>query len=217
MSSPLPPILLFQSLTPNLHRLPCVERIDLGLCCSVKTWLLGFFPLGESAGHFLFLPTGERVGSFGSFPLGERVGGLVTPRWGRGSCSPTGQVGFMVTPFRGRWLWSCRLGSWVLWLPPLAERVGCMVTPRWGRGWVAWLLPSGERVREMVMVFPWEVGFLVLPAGGEGGLHNYSPLGERVGFMVLPAGGEGRLHVCASLGERVGEMVMIFPLGKLVS
>ena len=58
-----------------------------------------------------------------------------------------------------------------------------------------------------------------------GGLHDYSPLGERVGFWVtsrwgswfngyfllgklvsglLPAGGEGGLHDYSPLGERVG-------------
>ena len=43
----------------------------------------------------------------------------------------------------------------------------------------------------------------LLPAGGEGGLHDYSSLGERVGCMITPAGGEGGF-----LGY--------FPLGKLV-
>ena len=70
-----------------------------------------------------------------------------------------------------------RLVSWLLLfggdgygLP--AGVIGFMVTPHWRRGWGAWLLP----------------------AGGEGELHGYSPL-----------------------GERVGEMVMVFLLGKLVS
>ena len=88
--------------------------------------------------------------------------------------------------------------------------------------------------------FRWGSWFL-----GEGGLHDYSPLGERVGFWVtshwgswfngyfplgklvsglLPAGGEGGLHDYSPLGER-GFWVMshggslftgYFPLGKLV-
>ena len=111
------------------------------------------------------------------------------------------------------------------WVFGLVSKLGCMVTPCSGRGWVAWLLP----------------------AGGEGGLHGYSPLGERVGCRVtsrwgswfygyfllgklvsglLPAGGEGGLHGYSPLGERVGCMVTsrwgswfycYFPLGKLVS
>ena len=71
--------------------------------------------------------------------------------------------------------------------------------------------------------------------GGEDGLHDYSPLGERVGFLVtscwgswfncyfplgklvsglLPAGGEGGLHDYSSLGERW--VFGYFPPGKLV-
>ena len=57
----------------------------------------------------------------------------------------------MVTPQLGE-----RVGCIVT--PPIEERVGCMVTSRWGRGWVTWLLP----------------------AGGEGRLHGYFPLGEWV-------------------------------------
>ena len=73
-------------------------------------------------------------------------------------------------------------------------KLGCMVTPHWGRGWVAWLLPTG----------------------GEGGLHGYSPLGERVGFMVtscwgscfwLLSAGEVGFQGFFPLGERVGCMV----------
>ena len=103
--------------------------------------------------------------------------------------------------------------------------MGCLVTLHWVRGWVAGLLPTG----------------------GEGGLHGYSPLGKlvlwllpawEVGFRVtphwgrgcvtcvLPAGEEGGLHDYSLLGERVGCMVTsrwgswfygCFPLGKLVS
>ena len=98
---------------------------------------------------------------------------------------------------------------------------------------------------------------MITPAGGEVGLHDYSPLGERVGFGLLPAGEvglmvtfrwgswfqgyfplgklvsgllpagrEGGLHDYFPLGERVGFLVTShwgswfngdFPLGKLVS
>ena len=73
-----------------------------------------------------------------------------------------------------------------------------MVTSRWG-SWCNGYFPLGKLVSGL------------LPAGGEGGLHDYSPPGERgfglllageVGLMVtsrwgswvsglLPAGGEG--------------------------
>ena len=43
----------------------------------------------------------------------------------------------------------------------------------------------------------------LLPAGGEGGLHDYSPLGERVGFLVTSHWGSW--------------FNGYFPLGKLVS
>ena len=46
------------------------------------------------------------------------------------------------------------------------------------------------------MVLPaGEVGFMALAAGGEGGLHGYSPLGERVGCTVTPHWGR-RLTAC---------------------
>ena len=85
------------------------------------------------------------------------------------------------------------------------------------------LLPSGELVSGL------------LPAGGEGGLHEYSLPGERVGFIftsrwgswfygyfslgklvsgLLPAGGEGGLHDYSPLGKRW--VFGYFPLGKLV-
>ena len=44
-----------------------------------------------------------------------------------------------------------------------------MITPRWGRGWVFWLLPTGE------------VGLMVTSRWGSW-FQGYSPLGERVGF-----------------------------------
>ena len=56
-----------------------------------------------------------------------------------------------------------------------------MITPCWGRGWVFGYFPLGKLVNSY---FP--LGKLVsglLPTGGEGGLHDYSPLGERVGFI----------------------------------
>ena len=43
----------------------------------------------------------------------------------------------------------------------------------------------------------------LLPAMGEGGLHDYSPLWERVGCMVTPTGGEGGLLGYSLLGGRV--------------
>ena len=104
---------------------------------------------------------------------------------------------------------------------PQGERVGCMIIPHWGEGGRKdyglparevglWSLPAGgegglhdhsslgERVGEMVMVFP--LGELVswfLPAWGVGGLHAVSPLGERGegGGVILPTGGEGYLFV----------------------
>ena len=73
---------------------------------------------------------------------------------------------------------------WVVCLPPFK------LTPRWIRGWVACLPPPGWGSWFM-FAFHWAgkvvhgyflLGKLVsglLPAGGEGGLHDYSPLGER--------------------------------------
>ena len=118
-------------------------------------------------------------------------------------------------------------------LLPAGGEGGLHDYPRWGRGWVFGLLPTGE-VGLMVTSHwgSWFNGYFplgklvsgLLPAGGEGGLHDYSPWGERVGFWVtsrwgswfngyfplgklvsglLPAGGEGGLHD-------------YFPLGKLV-
>ena len=124
-------------------------------------------------------------------------------------------------------------GSWFQGYSPLGERVGCMTTPCWGRGRFFGLLPAGE-VGLMVTsrwgswfqgYFP--LGKLVsglLPAGGEGGLHDYSPLGERLvfwvtshwgswfngyflleklGFRVTPRWAEGGLCDYSPLGERV--------------
>ena len=75
----------------------------------------------------------------------------------------------------------------------------------------------------------------LLPTEGEGGLHEYSSLGEWVGLYVyfplgklvsglLPAGGEGGLHGYSLPGERVGLIYFLlgswfygyFPLGTLV-
>ena len=84
-----------------------------------------------------------------------------------------------------------------------------MVTPRWAESYP---LPVGE------------VGFMVLPTVGVGGLFGYFPLGERVlffppgkwGSQLLPSGGEGALCSCHwgtrlqgsfSLGKRVGYLV----------
>ena len=104
-----------------------------------------------------------------------------------------------------------------------------------------WLLTSSSF---MVLILSWFHGYLplrklvsgLLPAGGEGGLHKYSPLEERVGFMVtshwgswfygyfplgklvsglLPTGGEGGFYGYFPLGKLV---FGFFPaLGKLVS
>ena len=56
-----------------------------------------------------------------------------------------------------------------------------MTTPHWERGGFFELLPAGE-VDLMVTSRwgSWVSGLLT--TGGEGGLHDYSPLGERVGF-----------------------------------
>ena len=48
---------------------------------------------------------------------------------------------------------------------------------------------------------------MVLPAGGEGGLHVYSTLGRGWVAWLLPAEGEGGLHGYSRLRERVGCMV----------
>ena len=71
-------------------------------------------------------------------------------------------------------------GSWFQGYSPLGERVDCMITPGWGRGGFG-LLPTAE-VGLMVTSRwgSWVSGLLL--AGGEGGLHDYSPLRERVGF-----------------------------------
>ena len=87
-----------------------------------------------------------------------------TPRWGVGRfvcLFPARVVGFRVTPHWGT--------GWVACLPPLGERVGFWVTSRWG-SWFNGYFPLGKLVSGLLL------------AGGEGGLHDYSPLGERVGF-----------------------------------
>ena len=219
----LPLILPYQSLTPNLHRISCVERTDLGLWSifsNLVAWLL---------------PTGGEGGLHGYSPLVERVGCMVTLHWGRGWVAwllptggegglhghfllgklifgyfPLGKLGFRVFPTGGEsGSHSCS---------PLGERVGCTVTSHWGRGWVQWLWSSHwgswfhgtlywgrgwvydyslmeERVGEMVIVFP--LGKLV---------YGYSPLGERVGYMITPHWGREWVKWSWS-----------FPLGKLVS
>ena len=67
-------------------------------------------------------------------------------------------------------------GSWIQGHSQLGERMGCMSTSCWGRGWFLWLLTAEKLVSGL------------LPAGGEDGLHEYSPLGERVVLWLLPAG-----------------------------
>ena len=85
------------------------------------------------------------------------------------------------------------LGDLVSGLLPTGGEGGLHDYPCWGRGWVFWLLPAGEV--GLMVTSHWGswfngcflLGKLVsglLPAGGEGGLYDYSPLGERVGFWV---------------------------------
>ena len=65
-----------------------------------------------------------------------------------------------------------------------------MITLHWGRGWVFWLLPTGE------------VGLMVNSRWGSW-FQGYSPLGERMGCMITPRWGEGGFYI-------------YFPLWKLV-
>ena len=158
------------------------------------------------------LLTGGESGLHGYSPLVERVGCMVTPRWWRGWVAwllpAGGAVGCMATSCWGSWFLVTPAGEVGFQdFFPLGEKVGCMVTLRWGRGWVQWLWsscrrswfhgtyrwgrgwvhvysPLGERVGEMVLVFP--LGKLVL---------WYSQLGEREVHGYLPAGGEGYLFV----------------------
>ena len=99
-----------------------------------------------------------------------------------------------------------------------------MLTPL---GWGSWFMFALHWAGKVVYGYS-PLGDLVLgllPTGEEGGLHDYSPLGERVGFWVtscwgswfngyfllgklvsglLPSRGEGGLHDYSPLGERVG-------------
>ena len=157
-------------------------------------WLLptgevGFrlLPPGREGGLHEYSLLGERIGFYGYFPQGKLVSGLL-PAGEREGCMSTpcwGEGGYFMTT--SRW------GNWFQCYSPLEERVGCMSTPRCWRGRVLWLLPTGK------------VGFRLLPPGREGGLHEYSLLGERMGIYgyfllgklvsgLLPAGGEGGLH-----------------------
>ena len=65
-----------------------------------------------------------------------------------------------------------------------------LITSHWG-SWFNGYFPLGKLVSGL------------LPAGGEGGLHDYSPLGERVGFWVTSHWGSW--------------FNVYFPVGKLVS
>ena len=68
-----------------------------------------------------------------------------------------------------------------------------MITPCWMRGLV-------------LVTSRWGVGFRVTPHWGEGGLHDYSPLGERMGCMITPHWGRGWVLYLLPAGE-VGLMV----------
>ena len=102
-------------------------------------------------------------------------------------------AGSLVTPCWGNGFFFFPWGSGFMVIPLLGDHyglcsflwvVGFMVTPHRGRGWVAWLLP----------------------AGGKGRLHGYSPLEERVGCMVTPQWGRGWVTWLFPPGE-VGLMV----------
>ena len=165
----------------------------------------GLLPTGGEGELHKYPPLGEWVGLYVFFRLGEKVGCMITPSWGRGwvfGLLPTGDVGLMVT---SHW------GSWFQGYSQLEERVGCMITPHWGRGvfWVtsrcgSWFdgyFPLGKLVSGL------------LPAGGEGGLHDYSLLGERVRFWVTSHREVG-LMVTSCWGSWFNGY---FRLGKLVS
>ena len=109
------------------------------------------------------------------------MGGWSLPARGEGHVLSSGQVVPMLL-LKGEMVMVFPLGKLVLVTPHWGRGWDCMITPRWGRGWVKWLWSSH-----------WKLGLWVNPTGGEGGLHAYSPL-----------------------GERVGEMVIVFLLGKLV-
>ena len=93
---------------------------------------------------------------------------------------PAGEVGLMVA---SRW------GSWLHDYSPLG-RGFFLVTSHWG-SWFNGYFPLGN------------LGSGLLPAGGEGGLHDYSPLGERVGFTFSSCWGSW-FQGHSPLGERVG-------------
>ena len=143
------------------------------------------------------LPTGGEDGLLGYSSLG--VCFMVTSHWGRGwvaSLLPTGDrklvLWLLPAGGEGGLHGDFPLGKLLLWLLPVGE-VGFRVTPRWG-SWFYIYFPLEKFVSGL------------FPTGGEGGLHGYSPLGERMGCMgtpfwgrgwvawLLPAGGEGKLH-----------------------
>ena len=124
----------------------------------VLSWFYGYFPLGKLVSGLL--PTGGEGGLHMYSPMGKRVNCMITSHW---------ESWFLVT---SRW------GSWFQGYFLLGERVGCMCTHHWGKGGLYCYFPLGKLVFGF---FP--LGKLVsglLPTGGEGGLHEYSPLGERV-------------------------------------
>ena len=169
----------------------------------ILSWFYGFFLLGKLVS--------------GLFPAGGEGGLMSTHCWGRESVlwlHPTEEVGFMVT---FRW------GSWFQVYFPL------------GRGWIACVLPAREegRLHGSFLLKKLLFGYFpmvksvsgLLPPGGEGGLHVYSPVGERVGCMVTSHWGSwlqgysplGRGWVaCVLPGRREGGLHGYFPLMRLV-
>ena len=108
-------------------------------------------------------------------------GSLVTPCWGSG---------FLFFPL-GKWVRGCySLGEMVMDYALPFWVVGFMVTPCWERGWVAWLLPAGERVGCMVTSH-WGSWF-----------YGYFPLRARMGCMITPRWGTW-FYGYSLLGERV--------------
>ena len=75
---------------------------------------------------------------------------------------------------------------------PLGERVGCRVTSRWG-SWFYGCFPLGKFVSGL------------LPAGGESGLHDYSPWERGWVAWLLAAGEVNNNNIpvnCPSAGTR---------------
>ena len=153
---------------------------------------------------------------------------MVTPCWGRGCNAGQNLWQKLGNPAGLNIIENILLPSNIFSAPPPNINVEVIAplqtntsrtTLKFGRGEVLKCHHFYSRIHSMMFLpnyffLYWWVEWLC-PAGGEGELHGYSPLGERVGCMVTPHWGRGWVAWLLTTGGE-GGLHGYFPLGKFV-